>query len=379
MRLDSLINSKAELMQSTAEATPIILSTRIRLARNLRNFSFPDWAKQDQRRDILVHCQKSLKRIPRLRAALSLSIEELDELEKKLLVERRLISRELCAEQEGGGGVIISKDQSCSIMINEEDHLRIQIIRKGFHFKRIWKAIDALDSMIEKQMDIEFSPHLGYLTACPSNLGTGMRASVMMHLPGLVIANDMERTIRAVNQLGIVVRGLFGEGSDASGSIFQISNQQTLGESEAEILKHLGDTLKTIVEQENNARQRLLAEDNVRLWDKIGRAYGILRHSHLLSSEEAMNLLSLMLLGVDLQVLSEDCRPLIDRLLIETQPGHIQFTAQQEGKTVEETEARDAYRAQILRKAFGSTPPLDFQRIRKKPPPTNESDNASST
>lgn len=360
MRLSSLISAKAELTHSSAESVPIVLSTRVRLARNLRECPFPGWAKEDRRREILEQCQKSLKALPRMRTGLNLCIEDLNELEQKILVERRLISRELCSGEKGGG-VIISKDQSCSIMINEEDHLRIQVMRKGFHFRRVWKTINALDSSIEAQMDFEFSSRLGYLTACPSNLGTGMRASVMMHLPGLVIANDMEKVIRAVNQLGIVVRGLFGEGSDASGSIFQISNQQTLGESEAEIIKHLSDTLNTIVDQEHNARQRLLTTDNARLWDKIGRAYGILHNSHLLSSEEGMNLLSLVRLGVDLQALPEDCRPLIDRLLIEIQPGHIQFAAQQQSKTAEKTEDRDAYRAHMLRDAFVSAPTLDYQ------------------
>src|SRR5690606_24022410 len=168
--------------------------------------------------------------------------------------------RELSTVSEGAG-VVISKDQSVSVMINEEDHLRIQVMKSGFRFKQAWTAINGVDSALEDGLDFAFSTKIGYLTACPTNLGTGMRASAMMHLPALVISNQMEKVVRAVNQLGMVVRGLFGEGSDASGSIFQISNQTTLGESEDDIIKRLGSVLQSIIEHELNAREKLLEAD----------------------------------------------------------------------------------------------------------------------
>jgi protein arginine kinase len=214
--------------------------------------------------------------------------------------------------------------------------------------KKTWNAINDLDSALEEQLDYAFSPTLGYLTACPTNLGTAMRASAMMHLPALVISNQMEKVVRAVNQLGMVVRGLFGEGSDASGSIFQISNQTTLGESEEEIIRRLGSVLNSIIEHELNARQRLLEGDAAKLFDKIGRAYGILQNSHLLSSNEAMNLLSLLRLGVDLGMFPDESRSIIDRLFIEAQPGHILLLTKQE---LESTQ-RDILRAERLRNEF---------------------------
>ena len=361
MLINSLLNSKSELTNSSVTPKAVALSTRIRLARNLNNFSFPGWADKDRRSEILAMSQEVIRELPEMENARIISIKDLSELEKQILMERRLISRELCSIEEGSG-VIISKDQSCSIMINEEDHLRIQVIRSGFNFRHVWKTIDRLDSEMEESLNFAFSSNWGYLTACPSNIGTGMRASIMMHLPGLVITNQMEKVIRAVNQLGIVVRGIFGEGSEASGSIFQISNQQTLGESEADILKNLNNILHTIIEQEHNARDRLLATDSAKLFDKIGRAYGILQNAHHLSSEEAMNLLSLIRLGIDLEVLPKNFRRLVDRLFIECQPGHIQFTVQKNTQTTAQLEQRDFHRAEILRKQFTNIPPLDFEQ-----------------
>jgi protein arginine kinase len=290
-----------------------------------------------------------------MKKGLSLKIEELSDLEKQILVERHLISRELSTAKRGAG-VIINRDQSTSVMINEEDHLRIQVMRAGFQLKKVWSTINTLDSEAEEKLDYAFSPTLGYLTACPTNLGTGMRASAMMHLPALVISSQMEKVVRAVNQLGMVVRGLFGEGSDASGSIFQISNQTTLGEPEEEIIKRLSSVLNTIIEHELNARAKLLENDSSKLFDKIGRAFGILQNGRLLTSTEVMNLLSLIRLGVDLGVFPEARRSVIDRLFIEAQPGHIQYAA----RGAFDSARRDLLRAQFLRREFADFGQPDF-------------------
>jgi len=219
-----------------------------------------------------------------------------------------------------------------------------------------------LDNSLEEHLDLAFSSELGYLTACPTNLGTGMRASVMMHLPALVLGSQMEKVIRAVNQLGLAVRGLFGEGSEASGSIFQISNQQTLGESEEEILKRLASVLQTIVEQEQNARAKLFENDSPKLLDKIGRAYGTVRNAHVLTSAEAMNCLSLLRLAADLSLLPEAERVNVDRLFIECQPGHVQLAA----RGALETEKRDVARARFLREQMAALPPLNFNSAFEK-------------
>jgi protein arginine kinase len=359
MTIAALIDTPSELTNSTASSKcAIVLMTRVRLARNLANRPFPGWADIDQRGEILGLCREAVASVPAMRRCLAVGITELTELQRQILVERHLISRELSGSK-GGAGVVINRDQTFSVMINEEDHLRIQVLRAGFQLRKAWQAINELDTALEDSLDYAFDPNWGYLTACPTNLGTAMRASAMMHLPALVISGQMEKVVRAVNQLGMVVRGLFGEGSDASGSIFQISNQTTLGEAEEEIIKRLQSVLQSIVEHELNARQKLLEADARKLHDKIGRAYGILQQSHVLNSAEAMNLLSLLRLGIDLQIFPEQSRATIDRLFIEAQPGHIQHAIRNDLEAAE----RDGTRAARLREEFSRFPAPTFTAI----------------
>lgn len=358
MKIDTLIHSESELTHSSEPPCPIVLSSRIRLARNLEKFPFPGWANPEQRNTLFKHLSEVLRELPPIKKAQIFSVSDLNELERRVLVERHLMSREL-STSDPGSGIVISEDQSCAIMINEEDHLRIQVLKNGFQLDDIWETIDNLDSSIECRTEYAFSTELGYLTACPTNVGTGMRASVMMHLPGLVLIEHMEKVIRALNQLGLAVRGVFGEGSEASGSIFQISNQQTLGESERDIINRLNTVLKTIITQENNARQKLLETNKRKILDKIGRSYGTLRNAHLLTSSESMNLLSLLRLAVDLNILPENCRAEVDRLFIESQPGHIQYNAKSDIKP----EKRDELRADTLRTSLRSFPLLDFDKL----------------
>ena len=357
--IESLIkNDRAELTQSTKKGAPVVLSTRVRLARNLSDIPFPERASSGQRSDVLAKCAEHLSDLKLMKNGSFFDVSELSDLEKQVMVERHLISRELC-ESEQGSGVIINKDQTCSVMINEEDHLRIQFLKTGFNLNSVWKQMDLFDSDLEKTLDVAYSAEFGFLTACPTNLGTGLRASVMMHLPGLVISDQMERVIRAVNQLGLTVRGLFGEGSDATGHVFQISNQQTLGEAEGEIINRLGNVLKTVIDHELNARFKYLEKNRAKLLDKIGRAFGVLQNVHFLSSNEAMNLLSLMRLAVDFNMLPEANRCDVDRLFIECQPGHIQYAA----KEGIEPALRDIGRADKLREEFSHLPPLAFDKV----------------
>jgi protein arginine kinase len=333
------------------KSIPVTLSTRIRLARNLREFPFPGRAETSQRRAVLTKCMDAMHDIEELDNSYAVEVDDLSELERQILVEKHLISREL-SDVDEASGIILSKDRNCCIMINEEDHLRIQVLQPGLNFSKVWKRVDELDSNIESEVSYAYDGDLGFLTACPTNLGTGMRASVMMHLPGLVMSKNMDKVVNAVNQLGFAVRGLFGEGSDASGSIFQISNQQTLGESESAIIERLDKTLQNLVRQEEFARQKLLEDDGRRLIDKISRAIGSLKSCHLIQSAEAMDLLSLIRLAADFKMLPETYRSAADRMFIEIQPGHVQLAA---GKPVEPDD-RDFLRASLLRQKFAKAP-----------------------
>ena len=323
---------------------PILLMSRIRLARNLEQFPFPGWSDSKRRLEVYEICKSAIERAPQFNPSIHFSIESLDRMERQFLVERHLISRELC-EGVPGSGVTINDDQNVSIMINEEDHLRIQVMSPEHDFDQLWKLSDAIDNELEKGVDYAFREKFGYLTACPTNLGTGMRASAMMHLPALVMTKQMEKVIRAVNQLGIVARGIFGESSDPSGSVFQISNQQTLGESETEIIRRLSHVIDTIVEQENNSRIRLFEKEGNLVIDRIYRAYGILKYCNMLSSSEAMNLLSMLRFASDIGMLPSEVRPKVDQMMMNIQPSHLQFSY---GGTLDSGK-RDVLRAEKLR------------------------------
>jgi protein arginine kinase len=346
-----------ELMKAGVRAVPVTLSTRIRLARNLLGFPFPGWAETSQRRAVLSACREAAVSLKTFKDPISFEVDDLNDLQKLVLVERHVISRELLQIDEAAGAVL-NADQSVSIMINEEDHLRMQVLRKGFDLNAVWKTAKRMDLEMENALDYAFSADYGFLTACPTNLGTGMRASVMMHLPGLFLSKHMEKVIRGVNELGIAVRGLFGEGTDASGNIFQISNQQTLGEGEEEILERLGKTLEQVKTQEINARESILESEKQMLFDKIGRAYGVLSNAYMITSSDAMDSLSLMRLAVDLGILPEKCRAVVDGSFIQCQPGHIQY---QVGHSVEPDE-RDAMRAEFLRGKFAKFTSLNFDK-----------------
>jgi protein arginine kinase len=351
--IKKLFGSDGGLPCGETGSRPVVFSLRIRLARNLAGHSFPGWADKDARAEIMDECFSAVHSVDELSGAAFLKIDELGEFEKLALVESHLISRELMASKDGSG-VVVKKAIGCSIMVNEEDHMRIQMVRCGADLENLWKNVDAIDTAIEGKLDYAFSDKFGYLTACPTNLGTGMRASAMMHLPGLCLAGHMEQVIRTVAQLGLAVRGHFGEGTEATGSIFQISNQQTLGEDEGTIIRRLENVLSAVIEQELNAREKLLEEKGDKFIDKIGRARGILQNGHLLSSEETMDHLSLIRLAADMGMIPTTWRDVADRLLVETQPGHMQVRA---GVEIDPAR-RDAIRAKIMREEFAQMPTL---------------------
>src|SRR5471032_3284348 len=344
MKFSNVMATGGEWLRGEGPHHQIVISSRVRLARNLKQRAFPGWAKKAERTAILELIKPRVEELPEMQDSFSELLQDLSALEKQVLVERHLISREHAAKSVGSA-VIMNRRQTLSIMVNEEDHLRMQSIRSGLQLKSAFKLVDKVDSTLEAKLDFAYDTHLGYLTACPTNVGTGMRASAMLHLPGLVLSEMINQVIQAVNKIGLAVRGLYGEGTEAMGNLFQISNQTTLGEKEDEILTRLNKVIEQILQHEQNARAGLLDKKPVLLLDNIGRAYGILRHAHSMASKEALNLLSCLKLGTDLGFFPEEGRLLVDQLFMETQPAHLQKSSQQKLQA----EERDTLRAEIIR------------------------------
>ncbi len=363
MLIESIFDGKSEMTEGSAKKCPVVLMTRIRLARNLSETPFPGWAKLPQRTQVLETCLPAVASLSQMKRGITAEVEELSDLEKQILVERHLISRELSGSPEKAG-VVISKDQSVSVMINEEDHLRIQVIKSGYRFKQAWNSANVVDSTLEDELDYAFSSRIGFLTACPTNVGTGMRASAMMHLPALVISNQMEKVVRAVNQLGIAVAVFLAKGLMRVATFSRFRTKPPWASLKKKSSSALSSVLKSIIDQEMNAREKILEKDPNKLFDKIGQAYGILQNSHLLSSSECMNLASLVRFGVDLEMFSEETRNTVDRMFIECQPGHIQHLA---GRSID-TNERDAFRSEYLRKQFENVerPVFTMDNIEKR-------------
>ena len=344
MDIHEFLIPPAETARRKGPHDRIVMSSRVRLARNLKEAAFPGWAKKNERIRVLDMIRPAVESLPDMSQAFSQSMDSLSTLDKQILVERHLISREHAAKS-AGSGLVLNRDETFCVMINEEDHLRMQALRPGLQLRQAWTAIDHADTSLEKKLDFAFSPDLGYLTACPTNIGTGIRVSAMLHLPGLVLAEQINPIIQSVNKLGLAVRGLYGEGTEALGNVFQVSNQMTLGEAEGAIVERLEKVLAQIIEHEENARQSLLETKPKMLYNHIGRAYGILANAHSISSKETMNLLSLMRLGVDVALFPGVERALVDELFILTQPAHLQ-KQHSEKLTAEE---RDLLRADMVR------------------------------
>src|SRR6185436_16603152 len=257
MSIHEFLVSPAETSRREGPQNKIVMSSRVRLARNIKGASFPGWAKKAERIRILESIRPAVEALSQMGDHFSETMDNLTLLDKNILVERHLISREHAAKN-AGSGLVLNRDETLCVMINEEDHLRMQALRPGLQLRHAWAAIDQADSTLEKKLEFAFSPELGYLTACPTNIGTGIRVSAMLHLPGLVLAEQINPIIQSVNKLGLAVRGLYGEGTEALGNVFQVSNQMTLGESESAIVERLEKVLGQIIEHEENARGTLL-------------------------------------------------------------------------------------------------------------------------
>lgn len=343
MTMDELLKQPGAWLAPGGD-TGTVISSRIRLARNLKKSAFPGWAGEEECEQIWKELQPVLAGLKAMSPSFAMSMADLDELDKRILFERHLISGEQ-SEKGRGSGLVASRDESIAVMVNEEDHLRMQAMKPGLDLKKTWEAVNAVDDEIEKTVEYAFSPRLGYLTACPTNVGTGMRASVMLHVPGLVLQNEVASIIKGMGKIGLAVRGLWGEGTEAIGNMFQVSNQISLGTAEEAVIAQLEQVVLETVEHEQNARARLMERKEPLVRDHVGRSYGILANAHILSSKEALHLLSGLRLGIDLGILKSMNRRVIDELILQTQPAHLQKV---EGKKLKEKD-RDRARADLVR------------------------------
>lgn len=320
----------------------IVLSSRIRLARNLKNTPFPVYLKELQS-DKIVNAVKCPFADSLNRDYFLYDMNKTDLLGKQILLERHLISKELV--KSNSGAAIINRDDTISIMVNEEDHIRIQAILPGLQIMEAWKLADDIDNMLEQQLDYAYDEKLGYLTCCPTNVGTGMRASSMVHLPALNLTGNIGKILQTVTQIGLTIRGLYGEGTEILGNLFQISNQITLGPTEEEIIDNTNGVTNQIIEKEKEARNILLNSNRIQLEDKILRSWGILKNAKIITSKECMNLLSDIRLGVDLGIIKGLPISTINEIMIDTQSAGISKYAKKELTT----DAGDIIRAQIIK------------------------------
>lgn len=344
MQLNDLLNHTSEWLRSTGPNSDIVISSRIRLARNLDKARFPHWASKVQGEATLNIIKEGIARVDYLKRTSFFNLSEIDSIDKQFLVERHLMSLEHAQKGENKA-LVVDDEEIVSIMINEEDHIRMQVMQSGFNLFEAWNIIRVIDDGLAKELNFAFLANWGYLTACPTNAGTGMRGSVMLHLPGLVMSRSIDRVMAAIAKLSFTTRGLFGEGTQAMGNFFQISNQISLGPSEDEIIESINGLIRQIIEQEKQARENLLAKNGPLLEDRINRSLGILRSARIITSQETIELLSMVRLGCDLGMVKDIDRRAINELFIITQPAHLQKI---ENKKLSSDE-RDLKRAELIR------------------------------
>jgi protein arginine kinase len=345
-KIDELLKHDVSWLVDSGHDGDIAISSRIRLARNIQGLPFPVAASPAELEQVQAAAEMALKKSHTMgRKYIDFHMSDYTEVERQILLERRLISNEF-VKKEQHTSLFVKQDESCAVMINEEDHLRIQALCPGLQLMKVWEQINQLDSELEESLPYAYDSQLGYLTSCPTNVGTGMRASVMLHLPGLVLSGKINAAIQGVNKLGLAVRGIFGEGTDNRGNLFQISNQSTLGESEVQIIERLNTVITQIISHEKSCRNTLLADKKYFLLDHVGRAYGILRHAYTLSSEEALNSLSDLRIGVDMNMFNSVDLHTVNKLFLTINPAHLQKFAQKELSSQE----RDIFRAAYVRK-----------------------------
>ncbi len=345
MKLDPLIGTTPSWMGGGDDAEGIVVSSRVRLARNLAGYPFSGRITPGQQQQLIEEVLTAARGSRSMGAATFFAMGALAPTERRLLVERHLISPSL-AEDKGERGVLFNRDESLSVMINEEDHLRLQAIFPGTRGREAWSAISSLDDELLEALPCAHDSALGFLTACPTNTGTGLRISTLIHLPALVLTEEMERVLQGLAQLSFAVRGVYGEGSNAAGNLFQVSNQATLGMAEGEIVESLIAITKKLIECERDAQESLMQEARAQVEDKVWRAWGLLSHARVLPSQEFMTLVSAVRLGHTLGLVGGLSSSFLNHLMIATQPSHLRAEA---GRDLDSEES-DLRRADLVRR-----------------------------
>ena len=334
-----------------AAESDVIASSRVRLARNIAGVPFVNRATNADRLRVLATVRRAALPESLAPGLVWVDLSCAAPRDRAILVERHLISRQF-AQGDAPRGVGISSDESVSVMVNEEDHVRLQVVLPGLQLEPALRRADALDDAIESSVDFAFSRRFGYLTACPTNVGCGIRLSVMAHLPAMRMSEEIERFKRAAKELNLAVRGFYGEGSDNAGDFYQVSNQVTLGVAEPDLLENFhSQVVRTLVEYERAARTLLVQQSSTSLDDRLFRALAVLRSARLLSVEEAMKLLSRVRLGVLMSRIEGIELTMVNRLLLSIQPAHLQASAGRELSPEEQREAR----ATLVRRGLGAT------------------------
>ncbi len=347
--INYLLQHRSGWLVPAGEDSEIVLSSRVRLARNLSDFLFPNRADQNSLTAVREKIFDALAKIDRFSDRWFIDMDALSEVDRHFLVERHLISYEHTVEGFGKG-LAITPDETVAIMINEEDHLRMQVLLGGFNIDKAWEEMNAIDDSLSQLLEFAFSPEFGYLTACPTNVGTGLRGSLMMHLPALVMTKQINQVLQTISQLNFAARGLYGEGTQALGNIFQISNQACLGYTEVELLESIKRLARQIIDQERSAREKILRTSRMMLEDRIWRAYGLLKNARIMNSAEAFEYLSMVRLGLDLELIKEVDLQTVNDLFIIIQPAHLQKIS---GRKLSSRQ-RDIKRANILRNRLGN-------------------------
>lgn len=341
-------------LEASGEHADIVLSTRVRIARNLQGHAFGPRARVNDREAVLRQFKRSMERSDILKGGTLLEMPDVADRMRRILHERRLVTRDLLGElgeePANGTAVHFSARDPVSVMVNEEDHLRVQSLVSGLRVQEAWHMVDRLDEELGRELPFAFHNEFGFLTSCPTNVGSGLRASVFMHLPGLVLTKEISKALRGLNELGLTFRGLYGEGSEVVGNFFQISNQRTLGRTEEDLVDHLDTVVRKVIHDEMHARQVLLRDARGVTEDKIWRAYGLLRYARSLSFEELMNLLSGVRLGVSLKLLPGLRVYTLNKMMIFTQPAHLEQAA---GRDLPQAES-DAHRASFVRRILAT-------------------------
>jgi len=338
-------------LDASGPHSDIVLSTRVRLARNLQGHAFGPRARENDRRAVFARVRDARARVQSLHDSALVELTDLEPRTRRILLERRLISRDLLGDNGGpprGSAVLLSSTDPLSVMVNEEDHLRLQSLVSGLRLQEAWTLVDRLDEELGQDLPYAYHHDFGFLTSCPTNVGTGLRASVLVHLPGLVLTKEIGKVLQGLSQVGLTFRGLYGEGSEVVGNFFQVSNQTTLGKTEEDLVDHLERMLLQVIQYENQARQVLLRDAAQVTEDKIWRAYGLLRYARSLSFEELMNLLSGVRLGVGLKLLSKPRVYTLNKIMIFTQSAHLDEAADRDLPPSENDAHRAAYVRRIL-------------------------------